>query len=85
MNAGEELERTIDEYRGIFVEGVQDRVSTKDFQWDHLQAKLCDIGDWTTEGAEEVTRLAREYGGFILRNALAVAKVLNIEDGELGY
>lgn len=85
MSAGEELERMIDEYRDIFVEVVQNGVSRKDFRWDHVQSKLCDIGDWTAEGAEEVTRLAREYGGFILRNALAVAKVLNIEDGELGY
>ena len=85
MSAGEELERTIDEYRYIFIEFVQNGMRKKNFNWDHVQSKLCNIGDWTAEGAEEVTRLVRGYGSFILRNALAIAKVLNIEDGELGY
>jgi hypothetical protein len=40
--------------------------------------------DWTDRGAEALVTLAKQYGAFILRNALALAKVMDIEDGELG-
>jgi hypothetical protein len=29
--------------------------------------------------------LARDYGSFMLRNALAISLALDIEDGELGF
>ena len=83
ISAGDELQRTIDEYRITLNENIQNR--NDDLCWELVQSKLSDTGGWTTEGAEEITRLVRDYGGFILRNALAVANVLNIEDGELGY
>lgn len=39
---------------------------------------------WTEGGAGEVVQLARRYGWSILRNALALAEALDIEDGEAG-
>jgi hypothetical protein len=42
---------------------------------------LVEHGDWTERGARAVVMLAREYGVFVLRNALALAQALNIEDG----
>jgi hypothetical protein len=39
---------------------------------------------WTERGSREVVRLARQYGFAILRNALALAEALDIEDGEAG-
>ncbi len=39
---------------------------------------------WTERGAREVVQLARRYGWSILRSALALAEVLDIEDGEAG-
>ena len=85
MDAGEELERTMDEYHDMFAEVEYYQKNKGDVHWDFVEWQLSSIGDWTPEGTEEVTRLAREYGGFILRNALAIANVLNVEDGELGY
>ena len=85
MNAGEELERTIVEYENTFIDIMQFKGRKKDSSWELIRKRLCRINDWTTEGAEEVTRLAREYGGFMLRNALAIAKVMDVEDGDLGY
>lgn len=41
-------------------------------------------GDWTANGARAVLHLAQTYGSFILREALVLAEVLNIEDGEAG-
>ena len=81
MNAGEGLERTMDEYRDMFSEVKYSQKNKGDLHWNLVQWKLSSIGDWTPKGAEEVTRLAQKYGSFILRNALAIANVLSVEDG----
>lgn len=47
-------------------------------------AALVRDGDWTEHGAREVLRLARTYGTSILRNALALASALQVEDGDSG-
>jgi hypothetical protein len=39
---------------------------------------------WTQQGAQTIVFLAREYGTAILRNALALAAALDIEDGSSG-
>ena len=44
-----------------------------------------DEAEWTAEAAEHLLRLATAYGSFMLRNALAISLVLDIEDGELGF
>ena len=85
MDAGEQLESTIAEYENTFFDTKRFNGDKVNLSWELVQRRLTTINDWTIEGAEEVTRLAREYGGFMLRNALAVAKVLGVEDGELGY
>ena len=50
-----------------------------------LIQQLKDSGEWTTEASEELIALARRYGVFFLRNALAIAEAMEIEDGELGF
>lgn len=53
---------------------------------DHqLQAALVTQAAWTEEGAALLVKLARQYGTFVLSNALALAEALDIEDGEAGY
>jgi hypothetical protein len=47
-------------------------------------AALVRDGDWTEQGARVVVRLAREYGTSILRNAVALAEAMDIEDGSAG-
>lgn len=49
-----------------------------------LIAALVSQCDWTQDGAEILVALARRYGTFVLRNALALAAALDIEDGEAG-
>jgi hypothetical protein len=41
--------------------------------------------DWTTSGASALVELATSYGAFMLRNALALAVALEIEDGDLRH
>ncbi|HRQ73973.1 MAG TPA: hypothetical protein PLU35_13185 [Phycisphaerales bacterium] len=49
-----------------------------------ISASLVRDAAWTEHGAREVLRLARTYGTSILRNALALASAMQIEDGEAG-
>jgi hypothetical protein len=41
-------------------------------------------GDWTEHGARAILMLARTYGTAILRNSLALANAMGIEDGNSG-
>jgi hypothetical protein len=52
--------------------------------WNKLVGLLCVEGEWTKEGAVTLVTIVRNYGSFILKNALALAVATNIEDGELG-
>jgi len=59
---------------------------------DHLEIKQTDLRnvlihdcEWSPEAAGHLLRLAKDYGSFMLRNALALSLVLEIEDGELGF
>ena len=45
---------------------------------------LVEQADWTERGARAVVMLSRKYGVFVLRNALALANAMQIEDGEAG-
>ena len=45
---------------------------------------LLEQADWTERGALAIVTLAREYGSAVLRNALALANAMQIEDGEAG-
>jgi hypothetical protein len=65
-----------------YVAEVADK--NNEIDWDKLIDLLCSKGDWTTQGAETLVAIVRNYGSFILRNALALAVVTNIEDGKLG-
>jgi len=51
---------------------------------DRLVNVLMEDADWTDRGAREILHLAKKYGTSILRNALALAEAMNIEDGESG-
>lgn len=52
---------------------------------DQIIAALACDSDWTREGARDVLQLARTYGTSILRNSLALAAAMEIEDGQAGY
>lgn len=68
----------LSEYEGIVASVGEDATD------EAIIAALMRDGDWTEHGARIVVRLARKYGTSILRNALALASALQIEDGEAG-
>ncbi len=75
------LEVLVDEYRTLVAESRSS--DGPDLDWDRLKKKLQDTAGWTEDGAGSVADLARVYGAFVLRNALALTVAADIEDGEL--
>jgi hypothetical protein len=78
MYTRENVSGLVEEYRALF--GDADTHSS-----DHLQDILTREGEWTEEGAAQLLQLVKTCGSFMLRNALAISLVLEIEDGELGF
>jgi len=66
------------EYRVLF-DGIDGR------QTSSLEDALVHEGEWTPEAAAHLLYLARAYGSFMLRSALAISLALGVEDGELGF
>ncbi|MGA2679327.1 MAG: hypothetical protein ABSF37_08500 [Sedimentisphaerales bacterium] len=75
---------TIQEYAAVFPTAKIKYTEEKLIDWARVEAKLQNKMEWTEEGARHLTMLAREYGEFMLRNALSLANVLGVEDGSLG-
>jgi len=74
----ENVSGLVSEYRCVF-DGIP-------FENDErLQRAITKNCDWTQEASTQLIELARNYGVFMLRNALAIAIVLNKEDGEYGF
>lgn len=83
MNEGALLECSTAEYECLLREILpRDTTQVGD---ERIAQRLSLSHDWTEQGAETVVQLARDYGAFMLRNALALAIALGIEDGRLGH
>jgi hypothetical protein len=78
MYAPHDVSHLVEEYRDLFEDLGSDGP-------DSLEEALIYEAEWTAEAAEHLLHLATEYGSFMLRNALAIALALDIEDGELGF
>jgi hypothetical protein len=74
----------VDEYQTILSNQLKTFSPDNDKKCEAIKEMLHKEADWTPNGAEAVVDLATNYGSFVLRNALAVAIALNIEDGKLG-
>ena len=81
------IEVLLEEYEVYFGarEGRRRHSAYPKDSWGHIEETLRKEGGWTEEGAGQIVCLARQYGVFMLRNALAVAIALDVEDGDLGY
>lgn len=77
------LDSAICEYQGIL--GTKRVVDAESIDTNRLVRELSRRHDWTEDGARAIVSLVENYGAFMLRNALALAIVLGMEDGELGF
>ena len=81
----ERLRSTVAEYQTLVAAAVgSNRAGRGATDWRRLGEMLSSDAEWTERGGGTVLFLAKEYGTFILRNALAMAISLGIEDGETG-
>jgi hypothetical protein len=71
---------TVQEYAATFTPPKGEQP----INWTRIETKLHNEMEWTQEGAAQVAALARDYGAFVLRNAMALAISLGIEDGDSG-
>jgi len=83
QNASDRVNLTIQEYASVFPTTKRKYTEEQRIDWTRVEAKLQNEMEWTQEGAEHVAALARDYGAFVLRNALALATVFGVEDGAL--
>ena len=79
-----DVEPLRDEYSALLGSAGRAGAHPGDLDWESVADTLEREAGWTATGAEEVAALARQYGAFVLRNALALALSLGIEDGESG-
>ena len=82
MNECNQLDSLISEYNGLVRGNTTNGVSN--ISTERLVKILSKEHDWTKQGAHAVVSLATDYGAFVLRNALAIAIALDLEDGALG-
>jgi hypothetical protein len=75
---------TIQEYAAVFPTAKIKYSEERLIDWARVESKLKNEMEWTPEGAAHVAALARDYGAFVLRNAMALAISLGIEDGDSG-
>jgi len=78
------VEALVDEYETLVAEAATGGHRMMANHQHRLTRLLVFEGDWTPRAAEHLVSLVRNYGSFVLRNALALALALEIEDGELG-
>lgn len=83
MYETELLESAVSEYERLFASARGDEVGRLDAE--RLVRDLSHSHDWTEGGARAIVSLASQYGTFMLRNALALAVVLDKEDGDGGF
>lgn len=83
-NESDLLGGTIEEYESLIVDVESGEGRDMCVNWDVVEDALVREGGWTENGARCVAQLARNYGSFVLRNALALAVAASVEDGALG-
>jgi hypothetical protein len=84
MSESEYLNSLIDEYRALLASSLLRDVNCE-YDESEILKNLTVSADWSLSGAQEILRLVKEYGTFMLRNALALAVVLDKEDGSKGF
>lgn len=83
MNEDRLLKAAISEYKNVLA-AIAGR-TTLPLRSESLIRELSHNHDWTDSGARAVVSLAKDYGAFMLRNALGLAIALGKEDGELCF
>ncbi|HOC93923.1 MAG TPA: hypothetical protein PKH33_16370 [bacterium] len=83
---GLNIDFLVEEYETFIKEITRkDDASKQDISMSELHNALVISGEWSDRAAEHLILLSKNYGAFFLRNALALAVALDIEDGGLRF
>ncbi|MDA8100615.1 MAG: hypothetical protein M0042_13440 [Nitrospiraceae bacterium] len=85
MNTPDSITNLVEEYKTILKPAVKISADYINLDSDKIEDLLVAEGEWTPSAAEHLLRLSKDYGSFMLRNALALSLALEIEDGALGF
>ena len=85
MTTPENVDLLVEEYRSFLKDAIKEAAGYSSDDADKIMNLLVQEGDWTPRAAEHLVAIVKNYGSFMLRNALALSLVLGIEDGELGF
>ena len=85
MEESAHLESLIGEYEELFQQCAPSEAMLAEENLRSIADTLCRDADWSERGADKIIRLATDYGAFMLRNALAIAVLLEMEDGKMGF
>ena len=83
MNTDLRIESLVAEYKATLAE--MDAYDGSSAAAKRITLAISQQHDWSQAAAATLVKLARDYGTFMLRNALALAEALEIEDGALGH
>jgi len=76
----------VEEYQKLVALMGREKAETRSpLQAGEIAKCLVRDADWSESAAQHLLQLARDYGVFMLRNGLALAIALRLEDGELGF
>ncbi len=81
MENPEYIKSLTDEYRSLIMKKTDKGIRDP----EKIKVLLSSHGDWSPKAADHLLRLAKDYGSFMLSNALALSLALEMEDGELGF
>jgi hypothetical protein len=84
MKEGEYVDSLINEYESLLAQKSL-RNSRGEYNESEILKELVVSADWTSVAAGEILTLVKNYGAFMLRNALAIAVALGKEDGSAGF
>lgn len=85
MDTPENVAALVDEYKIILEQATAVSARHISHDSDKVERLLVSEGEWTPRAAEHLLHLSKAYGSFMLRNALALALALEIEDGALDF
>ncbi len=83
MNKDLNIDSMVGEYKKMLAE--MDSAGDAAAPPESIAQALVEQHEWSEGGAAALVALAQDYGTFMLRNALALAEALEIEDGALGF
>ena len=85
MDIHEDMKVLVEEYRDLLGQAAKESPEPRVHDPLQIESVLYREGEWSLRAAKHLHKLASDYGSFMLRNALALSLVLEIEDGELGF